>query len=90
MRGISEERLMQWAEEYNNYASEVSDLLEECQELNQWQPIESAPKDRPILFYYPPRYQRDEDTLISSEPSNTRAVEFRFATHWMGLPEPPK
>lgn len=94
MRGISEKRLIEEIELYDIdvHARDIlNSLIDECQELNPWQPIdENTPKDRPILFYYPPRYQRNEDTLISSEPSNTRAVEFRFATHWMELPEPPK
>lgn len=57
MRGISEKFLMAMkpakADFYDEADRIINFLLEECQELNQWQPIESAPKNRRILLYCP-------------------------------------
>ena len=54
MKGISEERLTQLlGEAYGEYEELfICNLLNnECKELQPWQPIESAPKDRPVLLY---------------------------------------
>ena len=67
-------------------------LINECKELNQWQPIETAPKDREILVYAP-AYQ-DLRPLISvckwHESAGFCIDELRQPAHWMELPEPPK
>lgn len=46
-----------------------------------WQPIETAPKDETILIYQP-RFGRV--TLSIND-----GFEYKEATHWMPLPEPP-
>ena len=54
MKGITEERLTQLlGEAYAEYEELfIYNLLNnECKELQPWQPIESAPKDRPVLLY---------------------------------------
>ena len=67
-------------------------VISECRELNQWQTIESAPKDREILVYAP-AYQ-DLRFLISvckwHESAGFCIDELRQPTHWMELPKPPR
>lgn len=94
MKYISEERL----ETLLNNTSYITAndllrvLINECKELNQWQPIESAPKDREILVYAP-AYQ-DLRFLISvckwNESAGFCIDELRQPTHWMELPKPPR
>lgn len=89
MRGISEKFLMAMkpaeVDFYDEADNVINFLLEECQELNPWQPIESAPKDRHVLLH------------ISVGPINCRNFVGNAydswpwkPTHWMELPEPPK
>lgn len=92
MRGISEERLVEWAENHS-YKREIADLLDECTELNPWIPIdENTPKDVEIVVYAP-SYQ-DLDHMVSickfHESAGFCINELRQPTHWMPLPEPPK
>lgn len=54
MKGITEERLTQLlGEAYGEYEELfICNLLNnECKELQPWQPIESAPKDRQVLLH---------------------------------------
>lgn len=101
MKYISEERLKEILASFNNNFGDVVEakrclldyLLEfECTELNQWQTIESAPKDREILVYAP-AYQ-DLRFLISvckwHESAGFCIDELRQPTHWMELPKPPR
>lgn len=55
MRGIAEGRLKEVvAYKYKNIETLKGILLAERKELNPWLPIdENAPKDRPIIVYYP-------------------------------------
>lgn len=94
MKYISEERLKTLLN--NTSYITANDLLRvlinECKELNQWQTIESAPKDREILVYAP-AYQ-DLRFLISvckwHESAGFCIDELRQPTHWMELPKPPR
>lgn len=94
MRGISEERLRQFR---NDFADRSDKRLMEyviregCQELNQWMPIESAPKDREIIVA-----GKDVDIhfAIWHERSKCfiarQGFRFTVATHWMELPTAPE
>lgn len=66
---------------------------------DKWQPIETAPKDRPILLWG--KFWNNQDTfkhpMIGAWHAHddrwTILGEFRFAvrpTRWMPLPAPPK
>lgn len=63
-------------------------LKNECQELNQWQPIESAPKDRPILLYgssiFKGRWSKVDNSWIED------GGLLRNPKQWTELPEEPK
>jgi hypothetical protein len=59
-----------------------------------WQPIETAPEDKPCLFWLD-----WADDVIGAPPPPTerlfmgkrrRWASTHKATHWMPLPEPPK
>jgi len=58
-------------------------LINECQELNQWQPIELAPKDRRILLLYEDGDVRVDWWHHESQQDNKIAA-------WIEIPEPPK
>lgn len=96
MKYISEERLMEKFRSlyWSNGTEEelLKALINECKELNQWQSIETAPKDREILVYAP-AYQ-DLRFLISvckwNESAGFCIDELRQPTHWMELPKPPR
>ena len=102
MKYISEERLEKlWSIIVKSDRMDTlvykSDLIRfliesECEELNPWQPIETAPKDREILVYAP-AYQ-DLRFLISvckwNESAGFCIDELRQPTHWMELPKPPR
>ena len=92
MRGITEEMLKKKLSYFDSDDFTISggieenyimELLDECQELNPWQPIETAPKDRRILLLF-----------IKGKCSVTGSLredqdKFNYS-HWMELPEPPK
>lgn len=95
--GITKERL---GEIRSYYASElnisdaclIDDLLnDECTELNPWQPIESAPKDRPIKIYDAGYGQ----VVVNWSEFYTCFIDphghkYLNPTHWCELPEDPK
>lgn len=91
MRGISEERLIYW---FDLFVSKkrlqelevVITLIDECQELSPWMPIESAPKDRKILVYIP----RTRSIMITIKREGDFDPKYHEPTHWKELPEPPK
>jgi len=96
MRGITEERLKEvfsklyWSR--NDEKELFNALLSECTELNAWQPIETAPKDRNILVYDP---GYGHLVVIWSEFYNLWITVFgrkltEPPTHWQELPEDPK
>lgn len=112
MKYISEKRLAEELEshDYDTRARDIlNGLIDECQELNvenihQWQPIESAPKDREILMFYPNlersmigNWDNDE---YNSKPRpywngeyarlwGKNLARINLPTHWMELPSPP-
>lgn len=97
MRGISEERLMEILN--NSHGSNVvilDALLKECKELNSWQPIESAPRDRRLLLFYPgiqkPYIGQWLD--LNGKVGYWDYIGLMYAsdqpTHWQELPEDPK
>jgi hypothetical protein len=64
---------------------------------NQWQPIETAPKDDTIIDIWTPNdgrltnYRRAQlsPTNIFYEPVESGVCCVRDATHWMPIPNPP-
>lgn len=58
MRGIEEERLKELYlsdKTSNSLQTAIQWLMVECKELNPWLPIdENTPKDKEMLFYWPP------------------------------------
>ena len=94
MRGITEERLKEvfsklyWSR--NDEKELFNALLSECAELNAWQPIETAPKDKWLLV---------ADASKSSYIGKFVSQYGRWyvdigihvvPTHWQELPEDPK
>lgn len=50
-----------------------------------WKPIETAPKNRYVLVFYP------ESFVYSVELGGSDYKNYEYPpTHWMELPEPPK
>lgn len=85
MRVITEERLNQLSLKYKS--SLVKRLFiylidKECKELNAWQPIGTAPLNKPIRLFKKAGYQYEGAIMIESHRE--------FFTHWQELPEDPK
>ena len=96
MRVITEESLRHVMKMHDMNDSKTSlifsHLFNECKELNAWQPIETAPKDREILVYAPP-YQdlKSLTKIIAYHDSAGYCIdELRYPTHWQELPKDPK
>lgn len=90
MRGITEERLIAALEmSCEPFRMDVLNwLIDECKELNPWQPIETAPKDRRILLFASVPvigWYDDRNNVWRSTDSKKL-----YATHWQELPEDPK
>ena len=61
--------------------------------MNEWQPIETAPRDRPVIVAIPQWVFADIGLVdvLGRWYSPIDGVEHSPApTHWMPLPEPPK
>lgn len=58
--------------------------MSEWKELNQWRPIETAPKDRRILLLYQDGDVRKDWWHHESQQSDNKIVA------WTEIPEPPK
>lgn len=94
MKYISEERLEKlWSIIVKSDRMDTlvykSDLIRfliesECEELNPWQPIETAPKDRRILLLYQDGDVRKDWWHHESQQSDNKIVA------WTEIPEPPK
>lgn len=60
---------------------------------NEWQPIETAPKDGTDILVYE-KYKDSEYIVVASNHGFYWAFDDRDTeinpTHWMPLPEPPK
>jgi hypothetical protein len=88
-RGIREERLLHQLALANGmdnteFARAYRWLLEnECEELNQWKPIdENTPKDRPLLLFYPGYMQ-----IVDFFDDTNKNI---MPSHWQELPEDPE
>ena len=96
MRGITEESLMHVMKMHDMNDGKTSlifsHLFNECTDLNAWQPIETAPKDREILVYAPPYQElRCLKQVIAHHDSAGYCIdELRYSTHWQELPKDPK
>ncbi len=61
--------------------------------MNKWQPIETAPKEKKLLFYNPPCYRQGHP----KQQTHGAVIRVGYVgdwpnrkpTHWMPLPEPP-
>ena len=87
MRGVTEERLMEILESDQSFYDNatIQDLLQECTELTQWQPIESAPLNKPIrLFRNRNGYKSQDEGELQSE------IQKSYYTQYCELPEDPK
>ena len=86
MRGITEESLRHVMKMHDMDDSKTSlifsHLCNECTELNAWQPIETAPLNKPIRLFKKAGYQYEGAIMIESHRD--------FFTHWQELPENPK
>lgn len=91
MRGISEERLREEIESYD-YDIRARDILngliDECQELNQWQPIDNnTPTHCLLLMYYPPAINQREFYRVGYFYNDSAIHK---PSYWMPLPELPE
>lgn len=86
MKYISEERLIEEIELYDidiHVIDVLNRLIDECKELNQWQPIETAPKDRRILILY-------EDDDVRVDWWHHESQQDNKIVAWTEIPEIPK
>lgn len=89
MKYISEERLAEIKDSIQDGQSKlfVHLLMTECKELNPWQPIESAPKNRKIMIFsdaygWEFGWYNEKSARWSCYPHKPEA--------WMEIPEPSK
>lgn len=76
---------------------DVAELVELPAELTGWQPIETAPKDKPV-FVGNAKWSRAHSAVwnpnfgvfASSSHMKIGITMYTDATHWQPLPEPPK
>ena len=97
MRGITEERLKEvfsklyWSR--NDEKELFNALLSECTELNAWQPIETAPKDKPVLIIFNDAYL-EVARLVNGVWISNDGLDYCYGqdmpTHWQELPKAPK
>lgn len=91
MKYISEERL----ETLLNNTSYITAndllrvLINECKELNQWHPIETAPKDDTKVLLYTKEWGAIHGRWYLGIGWNCKGTEL-YPSHWMEIPEPPK
>lgn len=70
--------------------------------MNEWQPIETAPRDKTTVLLFIPDARREKDKVQTGSCGkdmnkkdlwiigNQFGFEVGRPTHWMSLPEPPK
>lgn len=91
MKVITEKRLRELIfKDLNCDLIMADEAIEACAELNPWQPIESAPKDRVILVYYPGVYKKLGYFNSVTGDWNIGYETCAAPTHWQELPEDPK
>lgn len=74
---LSAHRVYWW----DSFAEKVAEAAWNEARANQWQPIETAPKDgTEIIMVWPNGYMESDGLYESTKTA---------ATHWMPLPEPP-
>lgn len=85
MKYISEERLAEIRDSVRASQSKlfVHLLITQCKELNPWQPIETAPKDRRILLLY-------EDGDVRIDWWHHESQQDNKIVAWTEIPETPK
>ncbi len=68
-------------------------MIEEKTELTNWQPIETAPKDRSWILVWETgvsdKYHPAEVARFVNNRWESSAMKYVEATHWMPLPAPP-
>lgn len=90
--GIRKETLLEinpW--QYDNQQDLLNAILGLCDELDQWIPIENAPKDKPIQLFYP--YNNRQLIYQYHAPNGWGLyVEFDYVhpTHYKPLSDDPK
>ena len=97
MRVITEESLRHVMKMHDMNDSETSlifsHLFNECTELNAWQPIETAPKDKPLLIRFNDAYL-EVARLVNGVWISNDGLDYCYGqdtpTHWQELPEDPK
>ena len=96
MRGITEESLRHVMKMHDMNDSKTSlifsHLFNECAELNEWQPIETAPHDRPILAMVDFDYGIEIETVYHEIQwiGKRWSCHPNIPTHWQELPKDPK
>lgn len=90
MRGISEKRLREIKEEYKHPIFQY--LFDECKELNEWKPIDTAPKDKWVLLHYPELGTHEGYWINGDWYCDMWELTgcSDIPTHWQELPEDPK
>jgi hypothetical protein len=57
----------------------------------EWQPIETAPRGKELILYFPPtKNGRGEPSLAAWITVGVPGISHRKPTHWMALPEAPQ
>jgi hypothetical protein len=59
------------------------------EEMMEWQPIETAPKDGTVIIVYAPDFFQTA-AWVGNGWTNAANSWLGDVTHWMPLPEPPK
>lgn len=60
--------------------------------MSEWQPIETAPKNKPVLVYAPGYYDLPEIICRCEyhKDAGWTIDDIRNVTHWQPLPPPPE
>lgn len=99
MKGISEKKLREWKRKARQHGLDgiksdelLNLIIEDCEELNAWKPIETIPHDIRVLLFYT-KYGVHAGTFKSEYQqywANDLCVPIKEQpTHWQEL-QPPK